>query len=282
MDADTSPFGRALRRWRDLRGMSQLDLATTAATTTRHLSYLETGRSRPGREMVDRLGEALGVSLRDRNQLFRLAGLAAAYPEGDLQADDMAPFRHAIDRMLATHEPYPAYVLDRGWGVVACNPAAATFLPGLDASVSERLALWSTLVDNLDEVAPAFLERVRQDLLRHPDDAGLRDLHEMMAELAGSRPPPGPSSARVLCPTFRLDGQLVRTITVVAQFEAAADITLDELRVELIYPRDEDAEQFFHARDAAAGPRSPGVERLDEPSDVAGVRVEVDGRTQDG
>ena len=124
-----TPFGKALRLWRRLRGVSQLDLAGAAATTTRHLSYLETGRSRPSREMVERLAEALAIPLRERNRLLEQAGLPPAYPEGGLAADDLAAFRNVLDRLLATHEPYPAFVVDRHWNLVAANAAAQRVSP---------------------------------------------------------------------------------------------------------------------------------------------------------
>ena len=158
----STPFGRALRQWRRLRGVSQLALAATAATTTRHVSYLETGRSRPSREMVDRLGDALEVPLRERNRMLELAGLAGVYPEGDLAADDLIPFRRVVDRLLRTHQPYPAFVVDRHWNVVDANRAAQRFLPDARGPNTARLLLdaWRPLIENWDEVAVAVVDRI--------------------------------------------------------------------------------------------------------------------------
>lgn len=249
---ETTPFGRALRHWRRLRGISQLDLAAAAATTTRHLSFLETGRSRPSRQMVERLGDALAIPLRERNRLLQTAGLAPAYPEGDIATEDLAPFRRVIARLLETHEPYPAFVIDRHWNVVASNRAAALFLPADHEEANTVMLLmrqWSGLIENWAEVVGALADRIAADLMRFPDDDRLRELHAYVLDSAGQhnrRTPAGPGT--VLCPRFRIDGQLVRTLTVVAQFESAADITLDELRVELVYPQDDASERFFQDR----------------------------------
>jgi transcriptional regulator with XRE-family HTH domain len=248
---ETSPFGRGLRHWRRLRGVSQLDLASNAATTTRHVSYLETGRSRPSARMVDRLGDALQIPLRERNRLLEMAGLPATYPQGDLAHDDLAPFQRAIDRLLASHEPYPAFVLDRHWNMVATNHGTQRFLAGTPERNTVRLVLgpWQPLIENFTDVARALLERVGADLLRYPGDPALTDLHRDAQAAVGAAPPPtASSSSRVICPRFRIDGTLVRTITVAARFESVADITLDEIRVELVYPEDEPSERYFRAK----------------------------------
>ena len=118
-----SPFGARLRQWRRRRGLSQLRLAAEVGSTPRHISFLETGRSRPSREMVARLGAVLGISLREQNELLHAAGLPAAYPQARLGDPDLAPFRAAIDRLLEAHRPYRALVVDGHWNVRAANRA---------------------------------------------------------------------------------------------------------------------------------------------------------------
>jgi transcriptional regulator with XRE-family HTH domain len=125
-----SPFGARLRLWRRHRGVSQLALATQVGTTARHLSFLETGRSRPSRQMVLRLGGALGVPVRERNELLRAAGLPVAYPERELSDVGLAPFRAVIDRILTAHLPYPGLVVDSRWNVLLANPACAALYGG--------------------------------------------------------------------------------------------------------------------------------------------------------
>ncbi|MEX2619570.1 MAG: helix-turn-helix transcriptional regulator [Egibacteraceae bacterium] len=273
---ESSPFGRGLRHWRRLRGVSQLELATTAATTTRHVSYLETGRSRPSRVMVERLGDALHVPLRERNRLLEMAGLAATYPEGDLAADDLAPFQRVIDRLLHAHEPFPGFVVDRHWNMVEANRAAERFLAGFAERNTVRLVLGPLrpLIENWSDVAAALLERLSADLLRFPDDEVLLELHgETRAALGAAPEQREQRSGRVICPRFRIDGALIRTITVAARFESVADVTLDEVRVELVYPEDETADRFF--RDLVD--RHPGVAPLGEPPTPTGGRT-VQGR----
>lgn len=247
----TTPFGRGLRHWRRIRGVSQLDLAGAAATTTRHVSYLETGRSRPSEEMVERLSDALAIPLRERNRLLEMAGLAPIYPEGDLATDDLAPFQSVIDRLLASHDPYPGFVVDRHWNVVGANRGAGLFLTDSGQPNTVRLVLeeWAELIENWQEVAVALLDRIAGDLLRFPDDQALLDLHAYVrAALGPAALPQGRATGRVICPRFRIDGHLIRTITVAARFESVADVTLDETRVELIYPQDEWSDRFFRER----------------------------------
>jgi transcriptional regulator with XRE-family HTH domain len=115
------PLGSMLRDWRRRRRLSQLDLALEAGVSARHLSFLETGRSKPSREMVLHLADQLDVPLRDRNQLLLAAGFAPAYAERHIDAPELAPVREALDRVLTGHEPYPAAVVDRLWNLVAGN-----------------------------------------------------------------------------------------------------------------------------------------------------------------
>ena len=119
--ADRAPLGDQLRDWRTRRRMSQLDLALEAGVSARHLSFLETGRSRPSRDMVLRLCEELAVPLRDRNRLLLAAGFAPAYEERPLEAPEMEPVRRAVAQVLTGHEPFPAAVVDRWWNLVAAN-----------------------------------------------------------------------------------------------------------------------------------------------------------------
>jgi transcriptional regulator with XRE-family HTH domain len=248
MATDTSPFGRSLRHWRRLRGVSQLELAGLAVTTTRYLSYLETGRARPSQQMVTRLADALQVPLRERNGLLERAGLAPVYQEGDLTADEMAPFGQVIARLLASHDPYPGFAVDRHWNIIEANAGTERFLAGVTERNSVGLVLGPLRdsIDNWQEITFALLGRLSADLMRFPDDPALLALHaEVRAALGDTRRLHPITTGRVICPRFRVDGTLVRTITVAARFESAIDISLDEIRIELIYPADSAAEQFF-------------------------------------
>src|SRR5262245_55962194 len=255
--APASPFGARLRQWRYHRRLSQLALAAVTSTTARHISFLETGRSRPSRHMVLRLAEALDVNPRDTNELLHAAGLPAAYPHAELASPDLAPYRAAITRLLAAHEPYPAMVLDRRYTVLLANEACAALCgPGVTGSnfVTDALAnpaIAQTIV-NWPEVAWAGLDRLRENAKRTPFDPALQALIGRAETALADVPRPQPAEAGLLvCPWFRVGDGIVRTIALTARFDHAADVTLDELRAELIYPLDEQADRFFRGKDAA-------------------------------
>jgi transcriptional regulator with XRE-family HTH domain len=245
------PFGVRLRQWRQVRGLSQLGLASAAGTTPRHLSFLETGRSRPSRDMVLRLTDVLGVSLREGNQLLQAAGLAPAYPEAGVEAAELEPFRRAIDRLLAAHEPFPALVVDAHANVIAANRASSTLFAAdlVGANMVQRYLTDTAIreaIVNRSEVAWAALARLRTQLRQAPLDDELRALVGLAeATVAGLPPPRETEHGLVVCPWFRVGDTVVRTIVMAARFDAAVAVTLDELRVELIYPQDPAAERFF-------------------------------------
>src|SRR5919197_5338368 len=133
--ADRPRIATLLREWRERRRMSQLDLALGAGVSARHMSFVETGRSRPSADMVMQLAEYLDVPLRDRNALLLAAGYAPAFAQRDLADPEMGPVREAIERVLRGHEPYPAVVIDRHWGLVAGNSA----VPLMTAGAAEHL-----------------------------------------------------------------------------------------------------------------------------------------------
>jgi transcriptional regulator with XRE-family HTH domain len=257
LSSATSPFGARLRQWRRHRGLSQLALAGQVASTPRHVSFLETGRSRPSRDTVLRLAGALEVPLREVNELLQAAGLAPAYPEAALQAPTLEPFRQAIDRLLAAHEPFPALVLDAHGCVVAANRASAALFGGglVGTNLLERYLADAELraaVVNWPEIAWTALDRLRKQLGRTPFDSELRRL-VTLAEAAVTnvpRPQHGDHGV-VVCPWFRSGDSVIRTFALAARFDTATDITLDELRIELIYPQDTTAERFFRERQPA-------------------------------
>jgi transcriptional regulator with XRE-family HTH domain len=260
----TSPFGARLRYWRGLRGASQMALALQAGTTSRHVSFLETGRSRPSREMVIRLSEVLDLSLRDRNRLLEAAGLAPAYLEAPVGAGELEPFRIAIERMLEAHEPYPAVVVDAHWNVLAINrPASALFGGNLVGTNTIRRAYGDpttrAVIANWPDVAWVGLARLRHQLRRSPHDEELRVLVDLAEAACSELPPPSvPADDLVVCPHFRAGDRIIRTISLVARFDTAVEVTLDELRIELTYPQDAAAEEFFRELDCAQLPAPLG------------------------
>jgi transcriptional regulator with XRE-family HTH domain len=260
-------FGQLLRHRRASRGLSQLGLAGLVGTSPRHLSFIETGRSRPRREMVLRLAEVLDVPLRERNEWLGAAGLPPEYPQQHFESAALAPYRRAIDHMLGALDPYPAYVLDRTFTVVAANRAAERLLPGrapgrgvnlLDAFLGSGPA--RELLANFDEVAWAWHGR----LLREAATAASgSELAQLLARVEGylrdlPRPLTSGAGDPVICPTFRIDGQIVKTIGMTARFGPSRDVTLQELCIDMLYPRDDAAERFFRALAGDLGAGAPG------------------------
>src|SRR5689334_19807391 len=152
---DRPPVGTLLRDWRQRRRLSQLDLALDAKVSARHISFVETGRANPSRELVLHLAEQLEVPLRDRNSLLLAAGYAPVYAETPLDSDAMAPARKAIDMILKGHEPYPALVVDRRWDLVSANgPAMAIMTDAVDPALLEPPANSLRLTLHPDGLAP--------------------------------------------------------------------------------------------------------------------------------
>lgn len=256
-----SPFGQQLRHWRSRAGLSQLELAAEAGTTPRHLSFVETGRSRPGAELVSRLAAALDVPIRERNALLVSAGLPPAYADVSLEDDALRPIRQVLERVLASHEPYPAWVAARGFRFIASNRAAERLFPGMAAMSPEAIVeLWfgpgpfRELVENWQDVVWAGVAALRREAARASDPV-LTALWRR-AEAHAKSIPPAEQGARpdlpVVCPRLNIGGRRVRTISTVMRFDTAIEVTVSELRVELMFPADDESERFFRERAAAS------------------------------
>ncbi|MGV9613138.1 helix-turn-helix domain-containing protein [Nocardia xishanensis] len=259
VDAETQPgaFAHQLKRWRTTRRVSQLDLAIRADTTQRYLSFLEQGRSRPGRTMVVRLAESLDLSLRERNGLLLAAGYAPVFAESRLDTPELAPVREALDRILDGHMPYPAVVV-RPYGVlVAANAAFELLTEGAAAELLAapvnvlRLALHpdglARRVLNLPEWGRHVIESLRGRALRSPDP----ELDAFIAELAGYLPAaePGPDHLGFAVPLrLRSDAGELRLITTITSFATAVDVTLSELHLEAFLPADEHTAAILRTR----------------------------------
>ncbi|MBO2448965.1 helix-turn-helix domain-containing protein [Actinomadura barringtoniae] len=253
-------FARELRRWRTLRRLSQLDLAIRADTTQRHLSFLEQGRSRPGRTMVVRLSETLGLSLRERNDLLLSAGFAPVYSESRLDAPELGPVREALGRILEGHQPYPAVVVRPHGELVAANAAFSLLTEGVAPGLLEpplnvlRIALhpdgMARRVVNLAEWGRHITGSLRNQAWQSPD-AGL---DEFIAELEGYLPAvEAPAEHLGFAVPLRLrvpEGEL-RLITTLTSFATAVDVTLAELRLEAFLPADEETATILRRRGQA-------------------------------
>ncbi|WP_448319688.1 MmyB family transcriptional regulator [Streptomyces sp. CO7] len=231
-------FSRALRERRTRRRLSQLDLALRAGTTQRHLSFIESGRSVPGRNMVVRLTESLELPLRERNELLLAAGYAPVYPETPLDAPVLAPVRTAIDHILTGHLPYPAVVVDGAGDLVAANAAFGVVTEG----AAEELVGPGRNVYRLARHPDGLAPRVRNlaEWARHIL-ARLGHLEELRSELAAYVPPLDPSAAPLgFAVPLRLDSSYgeLRLTTTVTTFATAVDVTLAELKLEAFLPAD--------------------------------------------
>ncbi|RIL04448.1 MAG: transcriptional regulator [Proteobacteria bacterium] len=264
-----SPFGRLLREWRALRGMSQLALATEAGVSPRHLSFVETGRSQPSREMVLRLAEALDVPLRERNALLGAAGFAAVYRESALGAPALEPVERMLAFLLERYEPFPAYLLDRCTRVVRANRAGlATFAPfARDAEPWRekplnmlRLTLHPDglrpYIVNFEEVASSLLVRLARDAALAGADEEMGALVEEVRALPGlpesvrvpdlTRPP-----APILAVHMKRDDFELRFFTMLTTLGTPQDVTLQDLHIESFMPADAATEARL--RELAAG-----------------------------
>ena len=245
-----TPIGELLRSWRRRRSLSQLDLALEADVSSRHVSFLETGRARPSREMVLRLAEHLDIPLRDRNRLLLAAGYAPLYAERSLEEPVMAPVHQALDRFLRAHEPYPAVVIDRHHNLVSANDALGALLEGVAPELLEppanalRVALhpqgMAPRTVNLEEWSAHLLHRLRREAAL-TGDPELRRLHDELAGYPGVRlePPREEDSAGDIVVPLRLrtaDERELAFFGTISTFGSAVDITLDELMIEAFYP----------------------------------------------
>ncbi len=253
MSTSTGTIGDQLRIWRQRRRMSQLDLAMEAEISTRHLSFVETGRAAPSREMVLRLAETLDVPLRERNRMLVAAGFAPSFPERRLDDPAMQPIRAAIEQVLAGHEPFPALAIDRHWTLISANQAVLRLLAGIPAGLLAppvnvlRLSLHpeglAPRIVNLPEWREHLFARLRRQLDLSADPA----IGALLEELRGYPDPAGrpwrpARAAAEVAPVipFQLatEGGVLAFVSTTMVFGTPVDITLAELAVESFFPAD--------------------------------------------
>lgn len=242
------PVGRLLREWRERRRLSQLELSIRAEVSSRHLSFVETGRSRPTPEMLLRLAEHLEVPLRERNQLLLAGGYAPAYPERGLDAPELAAVRSSLRMVLDGHAPFPALVINRYWELLDANAGVAALTAGCAGHLLTAPVNVLRLSLHPDGMAPriANLAQWRAHLIgqvtrraQQTGDGRLRELEEELRGYPGGLDP-GVSASDVVLPLrLRHDGRELALFSVAASVETAADVTVQELVIETFYPADE-------------------------------------------
>jgi transcriptional regulator with XRE-family HTH domain len=257
--APVNPVGRLLKQWRERRRMSQLGVALEAEISARHLSFLETGRAQPSRDMLMLLSRVLEVPLRSRNDLLTAAGYAAIYRETALDAPELAQVRRALDFMLRQQEPNPAMVLDRHWNILMTNEAmgrvmgcfldadaAASVGPANAMRLSYHPRGLRPFIANWEATAADFIQWLHRDLLRTGD----AETRQLLEELLSYPDVPqqwrtldlDASTAPFLAMELRKDDVRFSFFTVLASLGTPYDITLHELRIECFFPADESTE----------------------------------------
>lgn len=245
------PVGDHLREWRLRRRMSQLDLACEAEISTRHLSFVETGRSTPSREMILHLAEQLDIPMRERNVLLVAAGYAPLFPERALAAPELKAAREAIELLLEGHKPYPAFALDRHWNVVASNTALPEMFEGVAARLLEppvnamRLSLHpnglAPRILNLPEWRTHLLARLRRQIDLTADPVLIELLDEVQAYgrgLALAYPRPSAPAEMVIPLRLRIAAGVVTFFSTTMVFGTPVEVTLSELALESFFPAD--------------------------------------------
>ncbi|HVK98262.1 MAG TPA: helix-turn-helix transcriptional regulator [Dongiaceae bacterium] len=270
-------FGALLKSWRGTRKRSQLDLALDAGVSQRHLSFLESGRAQPSRDMILQLAEVLDIPLRERNMLLHAAGFASLYQERGLDSAEMAAIKQALEMMLRHHDPYPAVVVDRHWNLVLRNAAADRFI-GL---LGDQETIWGKvdpsgqynilrmtfhpsgmqpLLRNWEPTATLLLSRLQREVTADPANGRLRDLFNELSALPcvppnwrnqvwNSVPPP------FLPLEVGMGDLTLKLFSMISTFGTALDVTAEELRVEAFFPADDFSAQFFKSL-AQASPAS--------------------------
>ncbi len=260
-------FPELMRRWRRLRKCSQLDLSVDAEISQRHLSFMESGRSKPSRDMVLRLADALDLPLRERNVLLASAGFAPAFQQRMLNSEDMDALMNAVKMQLAFHEPFPAVVVDRNWNLVLRNQAA-TRMMALLGDMDER---WQRIdpsgdrniyrmtfdenglrpfIENWETLLKVMLIRLQREVEADPFNGTLsRLLEDLMAQAGTSYAGLAALDVSTLAPvipmTIRVGDVRLSLVSMIAGFGSAIDVTAEELKVESFFPADKETEAFF-------------------------------------
>jgi transcriptional regulator with XRE-family HTH domain len=260
-----SPFGARLSEWRARRRESQLSLALGANVSQRHLSFIESGRAQPSREMVLRLCDALDIPLRARNELLASAGFAALYPETPLERTEMQCVRDALARIISRHDPYPAFVVDRYWRVVMMNDGAGRVVSAcLDRPTVRALSKDGALnfmrmmfepermrprIRNWSQVGALLLARLRREAAGDPRSPSLALLRELAPSADCGEP--RDELEESLAPTVPLeilvDGSVLKLFNTITTFGTPQDVGLQELRIELSFPADKETDMALNA-----------------------------------
>jgi transcriptional regulator with XRE-family HTH domain len=267
LNNQVSAFGKLLKQWRQIQGVSQLDLALAAESSARHMSFIETGRSRPSREMVLRLAEVLELPLRERNRLLNAAGFTGAYTESKLDDDALTHVRSAIDHILLHQEPYPAIVMNRCFDILMINNAGAKMMNmfGLQVGGTQgppnmlRITLapegLRRIVKDWNRIAHHMIERAHRQVRGAEEGDPLKKLITEVLNYPGvpedwQIADPMEEALPVLPIEFELDGMTLSWITTVASFGTPQDVTAEEIMIESMFPANSETADAIKAMSA--------------------------------
>jgi transcriptional regulator with XRE-family HTH domain len=245
--------GELLRQWRSARGLSQLALALEADVSSRHLSYVETGKAQPSRDLVARLADALGLPLRDRNGMLVAAGYAPMFRETALTTPEMVPVRRAIEFILRQQEPYPAIVMNRHWEILLANDAVRRVFGLIHGRPPKHSNVLRQVFDpedmrrvlgNWEEVAGDLIHHLHNQIADSPGDERFRALLDEALSYPGVPPhwrtrEPGATPVPLLTTVLRNEQVELRFFSTFSTFGTPRDITIDELRIECMFPADD-------------------------------------------
>lgn len=275
-NAPVNGFGDLLRYWRGVRGVSQLDLSLVAGISQRQISFLESGRSVPGRQTLIALAQTLDVPLRERNALLLAAGYAPLYSEAPWNTQEMEMVVRALERVVAQHEPFPAIVMDRHWNVLMANDGALRFFNcfiDMHARKGPRNMLhlifdpdgMRPFIADWDNVARSLLQRVQRELIGHVVDGGTNKLLDALLAYPGvprdwrthqaTPVAPGASAVPVIPLGFISGGEVLRYFSLVTNVAAPQNVAAQELRLECMFPADAATELRHPQLLAAHAPR---------------------------
>ncbi|WP_233840499.1 helix-turn-helix transcriptional regulator [Dyella sp. 2HG41-7] len=258
----SNDLGALLRHWRDLRGASQLDLALDAGMSQRHLSFIESGRSAPSRQALTSIVQSLDVPLRERNVIYLAAGYAPVYSEVPWNAKEMQSITRALDRMLRQHDPFPALVLDRYWNVLTTNDSSPRFFGSfidLAARARPRNMLhlmfdpngMRPFVSDWENVARSLIQRIYRETIGRVLDAQTQVLLDELFAYPGVDPSwrlqgsAGSAANLPMIPMgFNKDGKVLNYFSMITTVGAPQSIAAQELRIESMFPADEETEAF--------------------------------------
>ncbi|MBV8208854.1 MAG: helix-turn-helix transcriptional regulator [Burkholderiaceae bacterium] len=266
MDKQQTELGGLLKQWRGVRGRSQLDISLDTGISQRQISFIESGRSVPGRSTLMGIAQALEIPLRERNLLLLAAGYAPHYSEAAWNSGEMKSIARALERMLAQHEPYPAIVMDRYWNVLLTNNASARFFNcfiDMSARPSPRNILhlmfdpkgMRPFIANWEALANSLIQRVHREAVGHVADQRTKDLvadllayPDVPSDWRGSQTP---RDLPMIPMSFVKDGAVMNYFSLITTVGTPQIIAAQEIRIECIYPVDDETE-VLHARLLAA------------------------------